>query len=199
MSQETKTSITHSLAENIFQQTGVKASRCYQCGKCSAGCPMNIEMDFPPSVIMRLLQTNLPEDESDILKSAAIWYCLTCEMCIARCPMEVDIPKVMDYLRQESIKQKLPNRKAAEIIAFHRAFLKSIELTGRLYEVGVIAAYKTKTLNLFQDLSLAPVMLLKGKLKFIPEKVKNIKNIKAIFQQTFHRKSEFESLRTGKA
>jgi len=105
----------------------------------------------------------------------------------------------MDYLRQESIKQKLPNRKAAEIIAFHRAFLKSIELTGRLYEVGVIAAYKTKTLNLFQDLSLAPVMLLKGKLKFIPEKVKNIKNIKAIFQQTFHRKSEFESLRTGKA
>ena len=44
------------LADRVLEKTGVDVARCYQCGKCSAGCPLAAEMDFPPSQIMHLLQ-----------------------------------------------------------------------------------------------------------------------------------------------
>ena len=49
--------------------------------------------DYPPSVIMRMLQTGNPVLEDKVLRSFSIWVCLTCEMCFARCPMSIDIPK----------------------------------------------------------------------------------------------------------
>lgn len=180
----------HSLAGRVHRDTGVLVARCYQCGKCSAGCPMNEDMDYPPSVVMRMLQTGMPEMEEKVLRSESIWFCLTCEMCIARCPMEVDIPKVMDYLRGEAIKQKKANPKAKNIIAFHKSFLDSIEYTGRLYEIGLIADYKIRSKNLFQDVLIAPVMFLKGKLGIFPEMIKDRKNVKNIFKKTIKSKEE---------
>ena len=50
----------------IKSHTGVNVNRCYQCGKCSAGCAVNEEMDFPPSVVMRMLQTNNAENYKEI-------------------------------------------------------------------------------------------------------------------------------------
>ena len=59
----------HSLADKIFENTGVSDERCYQCGKCSAGCPVADEMDLPPSMVMRLLQTENPANDEKVLKS----------------------------------------------------------------------------------------------------------------------------------
>lgn len=42
--------------EQISKQAKVNLHDCYQCGKCSAGCPMAEAMDLPPQQIMRLLQ-----------------------------------------------------------------------------------------------------------------------------------------------
>ncbi len=44
------------LADRVLEKTSVDVARCYQCGKCSAGCPLAADMDFPPSQIMHLLQ-----------------------------------------------------------------------------------------------------------------------------------------------
>ena len=33
-----------------------RLAECYQCGKCSAGCPMAGQMDIPPTRLIRLLQ-----------------------------------------------------------------------------------------------------------------------------------------------
>lgn len=65
----------------------------------TAGCVLAEEMDFPPSFLVRLLQTRTPENDNRVLGSNAIWICLNCGNCIARCPKEIDIPKIMDYLR----------------------------------------------------------------------------------------------------
>ncbi len=182
--------VDNSLSGKIKQNTGVSLSRCYQCGKCSAGCPVSSDMDFPPSLLIRKLQTGLPEHEEEVLRSKSIWYCLTCEMCISRCPMEVDIPPMMDYLRSESLRLKKANPAAKNIIRFHKAFLDSIEQTGRLYEMGLIVDYKARALNLTQDVALAPSMFAKGKLKIMPELIKNRKNIKQIFQKTINKKQK---------
>lgn len=178
------------LSEKIHTQTGVNAAKCYQCGKCSAGCPLAEDMDFPPSVIMRLLQTGSPENEEKALKSYSIWLCLACETCYTRCPMEIDIPKIADSLRQESIRRKIANPKSRDIIQFHRAFLDSIKYTGRLYEMGLIADYKMRTRHLIQDVNLAPGMYFKGKLHIIPETIKHLGLMKKIFSRTIEHKEK---------
>ncbi len=135
------------LADRVREKTGVDVARCYQCGKCSAGCPLSADMDFPPSQVMHLLQlaAGFPEFADLALRSHTIWLCLTCEICYARCPMDLDIPKVMDALRHESLAQKKVNPRAKDILAFHRAFLDSLRYTGRLFEMGQIVDYKLRS------------------------------------------------------
>jgi heterodisulfide reductase subunit C len=176
------------LAGEIQDHTEVLAAKCYQCGKCSAGCPVSDEMDYPPSVVMRMLQTGMPEMEEKLLRSYTIWLCLTCEMCIARCPMEIDIPKVMDYLREKALKEGKANPKAKNIISFHKAFLDSIEKTGRLYEVGLVVDYKLRSLDMMQDVAIAPKMYMRGKLAILPELIKERKKIGKIFKKTLKNK-----------
>jgi heterodisulfide reductase subunit C len=176
------------LSGEVLEATGVSALACYQCGKCSAGCPLSSEMDYPPSYLMRMLQTGDPELEEKILRSFTIWVCLTCEVCYSRCPMSIDIPKMMDFLREKSLKEKKTNPKAKDIIAFHKAFLKSVEKTGRLYEIGVVGDYKTSTFHFMQDITLAPKAFAKGKLHLLPELIKGRKNVASIFSKTLRKK-----------
>jgi heterodisulfide reductase subunit C len=98
--------------------------------------------------------------------------------------MEVDIPPMMDFLRGESIRLKMVHPKARNIISFHRSFLNSIRCTGRLFEFGLIVDYKRRSFHLSQDVMLAPKMIIKGKLGFIPEMIKKISDMKRIFSKT---------------
>ena len=166
----------------IKSNTNVNVNRCYQCGKCSAGCAVAEEMDFSPSRVMRMLQTDDADNYRKILASESIWLCVSCQNCLTRCPMEIDIPHLMDYLRGKSLQEKTVNKKSKKILSFHRAFLDSVKYTGRLYEIGLIADYKTRTFNIFQDMDVAPKMFMKGKLPIIPEVVKNRKQMGEIFK-----------------
>ena len=171
----------------IKADTGINVNRCYQCGKCSAGCAVNEEMDYPPSMVMRMLQTNDEENYDALLRSQAIWMCVSCQNCLTRCPMQIDIPKLMDYLREKALEKGVVNKKAKDIIAFHRAFLDSVKYTGRLYEIGLVAGYKLRTMHILQDMNVAPKMLVKGKLPIIPELVKDKKHLRTIFSETKHK------------
>ena len=175
---------SNTLASAIEKRVDVQAQKCYQCGKCSAGCPVADEMDLPPSMVMRLIQTESPAHDEKVLKSYAIWLCVTCEICLSRCPMEIDIPSVMDFLRQRSRSEEKVNPKAKNIIAFHKSFLNSIKYTGRLYELGLILDYKRRSFNLTQDVALGPKMLSAGKLHIFPEMIKGTKDIAKIFKKT---------------
>jgi len=98
--------------------------------------------------------------------------------------MEIDIPSMMDFLRQRSRSEKKVNKKAKNIIAFHKSFLNSIKFTGRLYELGLILDYKRQSLNLTQDISLAPKMISRGKLHLFPNMIKGTAQIARIFKKT---------------
>lgn len=190
MSSNTHGCECQTLNHRIVEHTSVSVADCYQCGKCSAGCPLAEEMDYPPSQILRMLQRGSSALEEKVLRSMSIWLCLTCETCIARCPQEVDFPKVMDYLRSEALKRGIANPKAKDIIAFHRAFLDSIQTTGRLYEMGLIVDYKARTRHLLQDILIAPWMFMAGKLHIFPEMIKGKKQMSKIFSGTLKKKKE---------
>jgi len=184
MSHHAHAASADTLAGRAEAATGVNPAQCYQCGKCAAGCPVSEQMDLPPSQVFRLLQLGFPELDRKVLASEGIWLCLTCETCTSRCPQEVAITTMMDFLRQEALRTGLAHPKSREIVAFHRAFLDSIRETGRLYEIGLIADYKARTLDLLKDVGLAPAMLVRGKLPLVPHVVVDRAGVKAIFTRS---------------
>ena len=76
---------------------------CYQCGKCSAGCPAVHEMDILPNQIIRFAQIGLKEE---LLSSQAIWVCASCMTCNVRCPKGINIAEVIEALRQILLRQR---------------------------------------------------------------------------------------------
>ena len=110
-------------------------ARCYQCGKCTAGCPMAGYMDLMPHQVMRLVQIGDESSAEKVLSCAAIWSCAGCLTCTQRCPQELDPAAVMDVLREKSCDEKKVSPKQKKVLAFHRAFLKTVESTGRMSRV----------------------------------------------------------------
>jgi len=176
------------LSFKVRQDTGVNVRECYQCGKCTAGCPVGERMDLRPSVIMRMLQSGDRASEEEILRSNSIWLCLTCETCYSRCPMELDIPKVFDYLREKSYAEGKVNSQSSDIVTFHKSFLNAVERNGRLHEMSLILDYKIHSGNLFQDIALAPEMYSKGKLHLLPEHIKDKKGFARLFKDQFKKR-----------
>ena len=76
---------------------------CYQCGKCSAGCPAVSQMDILPNQIIRYAQLGLKDD---LLKSKSIWICASCFTCNARCPKGINIAEVIEALRQILLRKR---------------------------------------------------------------------------------------------
>jgi heterodisulfide reductase subunit C2 len=172
-----------SLPAKLQQATGESVYECYQCGKCTAGCPLAAEMDYAPNQVLRLLQLGIPELEEEVLSSLAIWLCLTCEQCATRCPQEVELPRIMDWLRQQAQACGTVHPGAKDILAFHEAFLNQVKKHGRLYEVGLVSQYKLKTGHLLQDVLLAPKMLARGKLGLLPKGNEGKEAVGRIFER----------------
>ncbi|MBT9130948.1 MAG: hypothetical protein DDT40_00562 [candidate division WS2 bacterium] len=88
--------INFELREAIEERSNQKLINCYQCGKCSAGCPSVHLMDVSPHEIVRMLQLGLIDD---VFKVNSPWYCTSCFTCVSRCPRAIDIAKIMEALR----------------------------------------------------------------------------------------------------
>jgi len=85
-----------SFAKLVAQESGENLLACYQCQKCSAGCPVAYAMDILPNQVIRMVQFGLREK---VLSSHTIWICASCYTCSVRCPNDIDIAKIMDVLR----------------------------------------------------------------------------------------------------
>jgi heterodisulfide reductase subunit B len=158
-----KTNATETLAQKIEQDVGSNVFLCYQCVKCSSGCPLVEHMDIMPNQVMRSIQLN---DES-VLESKTIWLCASCQTCTTRCPQGLDIAGVMDALRIEA-KERGLSPAIPEVDKFSILFLRDIGLFGRLYEVGLMGGMNLWTGQLLKDMGMGMEMIKRGKLKFIP-------------------------------
>src|SRR5512143_1503994 len=90
------TELKTDLAERIRSETGENVYECYQCVKCSSGCPLAEHFDVEPNQVMRLVQLGQADA---VLNSRTIWMCAGCETCTTRCPQGLDIARVMDTLK----------------------------------------------------------------------------------------------------
>jgi len=165
--------------EEAKGKSGEDLSLCYQCLKCTAGCPTAPHMDIRPNNLIRMIQMGMKEA---VLRSHAIWLCVSCETCGTRCPNKIDIGVLMDALREMAVKEKVP---AAEknIHLLHEAFVESIRRGGRVHEATMLMEYKLRSRDFFTDLIPGMKLFLKGKIPLLPTLIKGRDEIKRIFER----------------
>ena len=152
---------------------------CYQCGTCSGACPVTAAggMDYTPRAIMRMIQAGM---EKEVLSSQTIWTCASCYACVVRCPRDIEITDVMTQLRNLALEK---GYKAREGKVYNESFMGIVRQHGRMWEPRLVVQYNllTNPLNL---LGLAPIglkMVLKRKLRFLPDHPKGRSQIRRIF------------------
>jgi heterodisulfide reductase subunit C2 len=152
--------------------------RCYQCGNCSASCAYTYVYDYPVNQIMRLLQLGQKEV---ILSARSIWLCAACQACTTRCPCNLDVARIMETLRVMSREEGMVSQR--DIQLFYEEFLRSVKTFGRVFETGLLPVYSLRSKKLFTDLDLAPRVLKKGKLAFLPHRSEGRRDVMAIFRR----------------
>lgn len=98
-----KFSIDIDFVRRIQEISDQKVADCYQCGRCTAGCPFAAFMDAPPNQIIRFMQLGM---KNDVLTANSPWFCAACLVCQARCPRGVDIPRLMEAVRTLHLRAK---------------------------------------------------------------------------------------------
>lgn len=194
------------LLEYIKRTTGEDIRNCYQCGKCSAGCPTAPDMTHPPNVVMRIIQFNMWEE---LMNGNSPWMCVSCTTCTARCPREIDVSGTIESLRRLIVVEQAGSRYRVRRMAktlgehaksgvktafdmtarenvkvFSSAFLENIRRFGRSFEVGLVANYNLNSGYLLNSMLKGPVMFVRGKLGLIPKEVKRKEMIRRIFEKT---------------
>ncbi|MBA7640324.1 hypothetical protein ES703_47989 [subsurface metagenome] len=171
-----------SLRKKVEELSGQKISACFQCEKCTNGCPVTFAMDIVPHKVMHLLHLGLLDE---VLHSDTIWVCASCETCTTRCPNDIDIARVMDTLRQMSQRAGVkPSQKNFPI--FHSAFLSSIKRHGRVHELEMAVNYALRSGGLgglLKQASTGLAMFTRGKIKLLPPRLRAKSQVQDIFKK----------------
>ena len=101
-------------------------SKCFQCGVCTASCPVReVEASFSPRRIMKLAKMGL---KMQVFSSDTIWLCSMCFMCLERCPQDVRPPEVMTVLRNMAAKEGVAPANLSKL-------LETLKRNGRVYSL----------------------------------------------------------------
>ena len=171
-----------SFRAEVEKRSGQKVSACFQCEKCTNGCPLTFAMDIMPHKVIRSTHMGLKEA---VLKSDTIWVCASCETCTTRCPNGIDIAHIMDTLRQTSQREGVPASKK-NVPVFHKTFVGSMRRWGRVHEMEMASMYTLKAHGLGglikQGRSQGMEMMKKGKVRILPDRLKNKGEVNNIFK-----------------
>lgn len=169
--------------KQVEELGGQKVSACFQCEKCTNGCPLVFAMDIVPHKLIRSVHLGLKDE---VLNSDTIWVCASCETCTTRCPNGIDIAHIMDTLRQVSRREGVkPSQKNVPV--FHDAFLSSMKRFGRVHEASMAVTYALKSnglKGLFGQAGMGIDMFKKGKVKILPGRLRANKQVRNIFKAT---------------
>jgi heterodisulfide reductase subunit B2 len=171
--------INPELAKRIQDEIGQNVYLCYQCVKCTSGCPLSEYFDWQPNQIMRAVQLG---QEEIALDSKTPWLCASCQTCSTRCPQGLDITAIMEFLTRESL-QRGYKPQVPEVDRFNKAFMRELGLWGRSYELGLMMEMKLRNLrthSIMEDMDLGVKVILKNKMPFLPKRVRPPRKVKPI-------------------
>ncbi|MFP4201500.1 MAG: 4Fe-4S dicluster domain-containing protein [Candidatus Acetothermia bacterium] len=123
------TNSNRELTAEVEELSGENVYSCYQCGKCSAGCPFTEEMDLLPNQVIRKVQMG----NEGVLEAETPWICASCLSCEVDCPQGNDVPAIMEGIREISLRLNVD-----------RVDLDEIE-TKELPEIALVSNLRKKT------------------------------------------------------
>jgi heterodisulfide reductase subunit C len=173
-------------AKEVVLASGVDLFACYQCRKCTNGCPVTFAMDYGPHEMIRMVQLGLGDE---ICRANTAWVCASCETCFTRCPQQIDIPHLMDHLKHWILGRGDKPVEGA-VLALHQAFLDNIKKYGRVNEAALMGAYQFKCMmagkmpgpkEMFKNLHLGVAMLKRGRLALLAPKTRGQRAVKKLF------------------
>lgn len=174
--QQTDLSPDYGFLDRVEAAGPFNASQCFQCRKCTNGCPASFAMDLYPDQVIRLAILGQKEE---VLRSRTIWVCAACETCSTRCPNGVQIAELMDYFKECAVREGITPAEPG-VLALHQTFLDNVRLTGRVFEGGLLPVYMLrsgqglkmlKTGSWRDELKLAWKLYGKGRLPLKPERI----------------------------
>lgn len=114
---------------------------CYQCGTCTAGCPIALfTKDFRPNKLIQMAKLGI----RIVLKNDSIWLCATCYACTERCPQGVEVKDVIRVLQNLAIEEGI-------IPDLYRA------LSSNIIKTGWVNIVSTSTLKRRELIGLPPL------------------------------------------
>ena len=160
------------LGETVRACIGENVYSCYQCVKCTSGCPLADQFDLTPNQVMRSLQLG----DTRVLSSKAIWLCASCHTCATRCPRGIDVTAVMDVLRCEARARGVPPA-IPEIPAFNALFMRLVGLLGRMPELLLLGLFNLVRGKPLENAGLGWQLFRRGRLKLMPGFVRAPKKV----------------------
>jgi heterodisulfide reductase subunit C len=132
--------------DSIIELAGYKKSDlsvCVGCKTCASVCSVNdlgIDMNPQELIVKLFLGQEIGKDH------ALLNYCTNCYRCTSACPWKIRIPEVVKALRESLDMEGL----------FEKAFKRSVNLWGRVYEPFVL-------------MMSVPIILKQGYLRYLPK------------------------------
>ncbi len=170
------TAINSDLAQRVFDELGENVTLCYQCVRCTSGCPISEFFDWQPNQIMRAVQLG---QEDIALHAETPWLCASCQTCTTHCPQGLDVAGIMDFLTREALERGV-TPPVPEADRFNSAFLREVRVWRRAYELGLLAELKLKNKNFTEDLDIGLKMIRKGRLSFLPHRARKRDKVRPI-------------------
>jgi len=103
-----------------------KLMLCFQCGTCTADCPIARFTDsYRPRKLVRMVQLGLKDRA---LSDDSIWLCTTCFTCVDHCPQDVGTAEVVRALRNLAVKER-------PMPPVYKELSSAILKTGYAYEI----------------------------------------------------------------
>ncbi len=112
-------------SEEYTKSREIWSLKCAKCGRCIQICPTYRVTKWEHlSPRGRIILSPYTEEDAELVKS--IFSCLTCGICEAACPSDVDVTEIMERTRERYTKQRiLPER--------HLRLLDNMVKTGNPY------------------------------------------------------------------
>jgi ferredoxin len=131
------------LVDEIKKLGAFDLEACYNCGNCSATCPLcEGEVSFP----RRMIRYSVLGMDKKILSSAEPWLCYYCGECSDTCPREADPGALMMALRRYTIRRYSIGR-IADI--FYSAFSSGFAwMILTIVAIAAILVFHNRQMNL---------------------------------------------------